>query len=46
MTQFLADYGLKWKGMDSGSEEEEEGKQREGHFNFNQLDKEMNFKKP
>ncbi len=30
MTEFLADYGLQWKGVDSSGEEE----QKEGHFNF------------
>lgn len=30
MTGFLADYGLQWKGVESGGEEE----QKEGHFNF------------
>lgn len=43
MTDFLADYGLQWKGVDSSSGDEE---QKEGHFNFQQLDKELNFKKP
>lgn len=31
MTDFLADYGLQWKGVDSSSGDEE---QKEGHFNF------------
>lgn len=42
MTEFLADYGLTWRGNPSSSDEEE----NKGQFNYNQLDKELNFKKP
>ena len=36
MTQFLADYGLTWVGEEPP----------EGDFNYNQLDKEMQYKAP